>query len=70
MKICTLATETKDETEGEAVLEPLASEDEALLVGRDTLLVLGFDAVNSAGGIDSRATGEDLHEILISRRIG
>jgi len=59
------ATQTKDEVEGAllldiiirksaAVLELLASEDETLLVRRNTLLVLdlGLDVVDSIAGLD------------------
>jgi hypothetical protein len=40
--------------EGTAVLELLAGEDQALLVRRDTLLVLdlALDVVDSVGGLD------------------
>ena len=46
--------------EGATVLKLLASEDQTLLVGRDTLLVLNFglDVVDSVGGFDFE--GDDL----------
>ena len=56
--------------EGAAVLELLASEDEALLIGRDALLVLdlGLNVVDGVGGLDLEGDGlareglnEDLH---------
>ena len=56
--------------EGAAVLELLAGEDEALLIGGDTLLVLdlGLDVVDGVGGLDLKGDGlaregldEDLH---------
>ena len=52
-----------------AILELLAGEDQALLVGRDTLLVLNLrlDIVNRVGGLDlerNRLSGERLHEDL------
>lgn len=51
------------------VLELLAREDKALLVGRDTLLVLdlGLDIVDSVRGLDLKGDGlasEGLHENL------
>ena len=55
---------------GAAVLELLASENEALLIGRDTLLVLdlGLNVVDGVGGLDLEGDGlagksldEDLH---------
>jgi hypothetical protein len=56
--------------QGTAILELLAGEDEALLVGRDALLVLdfGFHIVNGIGALDLERDGlarqgldEDLH---------
>ena len=52
-----------------AVLELLAGEDEALLIGRNTLLVLdlGLDVVDGVGGLDLEGdglAGEGLHEDL------
>ena len=56
--------------EGAAILELLASKDQALLVGRDTLLVLNLslDVVDGVGGLDLEGNGltrqgldEDLH---------
>ena len=56
--------------EGAAILELLASEDETLLIRRDTLLVLdlGLDVVDSIGGFDLESDGlagkgldKDLH---------
>ena len=56
--------------EGAAILELLAGEDQALLVGRDALLVLnlGLDVVDGVGGLDLEGNGfarqgldEDLH---------
>ena len=56
--------------EGPSVLKLLAGEDQALLVGGDTLLVLdlGLDVVNGVGGFDLEGNGlarqgldEDLH---------
>ena len=56
--------------EGAAILELLASEDQALLVGRDALLVLNFglDVIDSVGGLDLEGDGlarqglnKDLH---------
>ena len=56
--------------QGAAIFELLAGEDETLLVGRDTLLVLdlGLDIVNSVRGLDLEGDGlsseglnEDLH---------
>ena len=53
-----------------AVLELLTSEDEALLIGRDALLVLdlSLDVVDGVGGLDlegdglaSKGLDEDLH---------
>ena len=75
------ASEAKDEMEGgllldvvvsqgPAVLELFAREDESLLVGRDTFLVLdfGLDVLNGVGGLDIEGDGlscegfdEDLH---------
>ena len=54
---------------GPAVLELLASEDEALLIGRNTFLVLdlGLDIFNGVGGLDVQGdglAGEGLHEDL------
>jgi len=51
------------------VFELLSGEDEALLVGRDTLFVLdfGLDVLDRVGGLDferDRLTGEGLHEDL------
>ena len=51
------------------VLELLAGEDQALLVGRDTLLVLNLrlDIVNRVGGLDlerNRLSGQCLDEDL------
>ena len=45
--------------EGPAVLELLSGEDQALLVGRDALLVLdlGLDIVDSVGGLDLQGYG-------------
>ena len=59
--------------EGPAVLELLPGEDEALLVGRDALLVLdfGFDLVDGVGGVDFERYGlarEGLYEYLHSKR--
>ena len=57
-------------TQCTAVLELLASEDEALLIGGDALLVLdlGLDVVDSVGRLDIESNGlagrgldEDLH---------
>ena len=44
---------------GAAVLELLAGEDEALLIGRDALLVLdlGLDVVDGVGGLDVEGDG-------------
>ena len=59
--------------ESAAVLQLLASEDEALLVGGDALLVLdlGLDSVDGVGGLDFKSDGlagkglnENLHFIL------
>jgi hypothetical protein len=55
--------------EGAAILELLAGEDEALLVGRDTLLILdlGLHVVDGVGGLDfegDRLAGEGLDEDL------
>lgn len=56
--------------QGAAVLELFASEDEALLIGRDSLLVLdlGLDIVDGVRGLDLKGDGlsgeglnEDLH---------
>ena len=56
--------------EGSAILELLSSEDESLLIRRDTLLVLdlGLDVLNGIGGLDIEGDGltsegldEDLH---------
>merc|ERR1711998_413739 len=56
--------------EGATVLELLTSEDESLLIGRNTLLILdlGLDVVNGVGGLDLKGDGlagesldEDLH---------
>jgi len=56
--------------QGTAILELLAGEDETLLVGRDTLLVLdlGLDIVDGVRGLDLESDGlsgeglnEDLH---------
>ena len=56
--------------EGAAILQLLAGEDETLLVGRDTLLVLdlGLDVLDGVGGLDLESDGlagesldEDLH---------
>ena len=55
---------------GAAVLELLASEDESLLIGRDTFLILdlGLHVIDSVGGLDLKGDGlagegldEDLH---------
>jgi hypothetical protein len=45
--------------EGTAVLELLAGEDEALLIGRDALLVLdlGLDVVDRVGRLDLEGDG-------------
>ena len=64
------ATKTEDEVKsrllldvvvrkGAAVLELLAGEDEALLIGRDALLVLdlGLDVVDGVGGLDVEGDG-------------
>lgn len=57
-------------TQGTTIFELLASEDETLLVGRNTLLVLyfGLDIVDSVRGLDFEGDGlsgesfnEDLH---------
>jgi len=57
-------------TEGSAVLELLSSEDESLLIGWDTFLVLdlGLDVLNGVGwlnikgdGLTSESLDEDLH---------
>ena len=55
--------------EGSAVLELLAGEDEALLIGGDSLLILdlGLDVVDSVGRLDvesDRLAGQGLHEDL------
>ena len=55
--------------QGAAIFELLASEDEALLVGRDTFLVLdfGLDIVDGVGGLDFEGdglSGESLNEDL------
>ena len=55
--------------QGPPVVELLAREDEALLIGRDALLVLdlGLDILNSVGGVDVQGdglAGEGLHEDL------
>ena len=52
-----------------AVLELLSSEDEALLIGRNTFLVLdlGLDVLNAVGLVDFQGdglAGESLHEDL------
>merc|ERR1711998_1608 len=56
--------------EGATVLELLTSEDESLLIGRNTLLILdlGLDVVNGVGGLDLKGDGlagesldKDLH---------
>ena len=52
------------------VFELLSGEDETLLVGRDTLLVLdlGLDVVNGVGGLDLEGdglSGEGLNEDLL-----
>ena len=58
---------------GSAVLELLSSEDESLLIGRDTFLVLdlSLDVFNSVRGLDIKGDGlsgkglnEDLHDCL------
>ena len=56
-------------TQGAAILELLAREDESLLVGRDALLVLdlGLDILDSVGSLNiesDRLTGEGLDEDL------
>jgi len=45
--------------EGATVLELLASEDQALLIRRDTLLVLNLalDVVDGVGGLDLKSDG-------------
>ena len=57
-------------SQGPAILELLAREDESLLVGRDAFLVLdfGLDVLNGVGGLDIEGDGlscegfdEDLH---------
>ena len=55
--------------QGAAIFELLTSEDEALLVGRDTFLVLdfGLDIVDGVGGLDFEGdglSGESLNEDL------
>ena len=55
--------------QGPPIVELLASEDEALLIGRDTFLILdlGLDILNSVGCIDVQGdglAGESLHEDL------
>ena len=55
--------------QGPPIVELLASEDEALLIGRDTFLILdlGLDVLNSVGCIDVQGdglAGESLHEDL------
>ena len=55
--------------QGPAVIELLSSEDEALLIGRNTFLVLdlGLDVLNAVGLIDFQGdglAGESLHEDL------
>ena len=62
--------------EGAAILELLAGEDEALLVGRDTLLVLdlGLDIVDRVRRLDLKGDGlagegldENLHGWFVCR---
>jgi len=55
--------------QGATVLELLASEDEALLIGRDAFLILdlGLHVIDGIGGLDlegDRLTGEGLDENL------
>ncbi len=55
--------------DGAAVFEPLASEDEALLVGRDAFLVvdLGLDVLNGVARLNFEGhslAGQCLHEYL------
>ena len=55
--------------QGPAVIELLSSEDEALLIGRNTFLVLdlGLDVLNAVGLVDFQGdglAGESLHEDL------
>jgi len=73
-------TETKDEVEsgflldvivgeGATILKLLSSEDEALLIRRDTFLILDLllDVVNGVGGFDFKSDGlasQSLHEDL------
>jgi hypothetical protein len=62
-------------TEGSAILELLASEDESLLIRRDTFLILdlGLDVLNSVRGLNIKSDGlackglnEDLHvEVVV-----
>ena len=59
-------------TEGATILELLASEDKALLIGRDALLILdfGLDVVNGVRRFDLKGDGlagqsfnKDLHSL-------
>jgi hypothetical protein len=55
--------------QGTSVLELLASEDQALLVGRNSLLVLNLalDVVDGIGGLDLKGDGlaGDCEEMLV-----
>ena len=58
-------------TEGSSILELLSSEDESLLIGRDTFLILdlGLDVFNGVRWLNIKSDGlssEGLHEDLHS----
>ena len=64
--------------ESAAVLELLASEDEALLIGRNTFLVLDLSlhVVNGVGGLDlkgdslaGKGLNEDLHSFVFNYKV-